>query len=440
MQRVIIWLMLLFCPGILLSQNSFQFRPGKNKTVIPFKCINNLIFIPVVVNGVKLNFLLDTGVEETILFSLDDTDEIVFENAEKITFRGLGNTMSIVGLKTTHNKVSFRNFYNDSETIYVVLDQDFSLSSTVGIPVNGIIGHHFFENFPVEINYDKQKVIIHQNDAKLERRLRKFKSFPISIERNRPYVNGSFLLENSDMKAKLLLDTGNSDAVWLFEGKSDSICVPKVNFKDYLGLGLNGEVYGKRARISKFGFCNFSFPNPVAAFPEPDAIRNVYMVDNRLGSVGSEVLKRFTVVLDYKNQKMYLKKSRKFDEPFGYNVAGLSIRHNGLQWVKQTIAMGLAPKVVFSADEQPGEDNKFTYKFELKPVYKISSVRENSPADKAGLLKEDIVLKINGKSVYYFTLDEINRMLKSEEGERVTIDVERNGKVIKTSFRLISVL
>jgi hypothetical protein len=36
------------------------------KAVIPFKLINNLIFIPVNINGANLTFMLDTGVAETI--------------------------------------------------------------------------------------------------------------------------------------------------------------------------------------------------------------------------------------------------------------------------------------------------------------------------------------------------------------------------------------
>jgi hypothetical protein len=43
-----------------------------NKVKIPFQLINNLVFIPINVNGVELTFLLDSGVKETILFSLEE--------------------------------------------------------------------------------------------------------------------------------------------------------------------------------------------------------------------------------------------------------------------------------------------------------------------------------------------------------------------------------
>jgi hypothetical protein len=57
-----------------------------NKVKIPFQLIN-MVFIPINVNGVELTFLLDSGVKETILFSLEEKNEISLKIL-KITFRG----------------------------------------------------------------------------------------------------------------------------------------------------------------------------------------------------------------------------------------------------------------------------------------------------------------------------------------------------------------
>ena len=58
------------------AQEGFQFLANQTQVEIPFQLINNLIFVPITVNGIELNFLLDTGVEETLLFSLDDKKEL----------------------------------------------------------------------------------------------------------------------------------------------------------------------------------------------------------------------------------------------------------------------------------------------------------------------------------------------------------------------------
>src|ERR1700750_1104379 len=94
-------LLALFFSIFLSAQNSFELINAK-KAVIPFKLINNLIFIPINVNGAELTFMLDTGVAETILFSLDNK-EVKLENIEKIKFSGLGGNVSIDGFKSDRN-------------------------------------------------------------------------------------------------------------------------------------------------------------------------------------------------------------------------------------------------------------------------------------------------------------------------------------------------
>ena len=146
MKKVIILFFLLFNTLTILAQDGFQFSKKVDKVTIPFKFINNLIFIPIKVNGVELNFLLDSGVEETILFSLEDRKEIEFSNVEKITLRGLGSEDAIEGLKSTNNVLEAGALKSSNHLLYIVLDQEFNLSSHVGIPVNGIIGYQFFRN------------------------------------------------------------------------------------------------------------------------------------------------------------------------------------------------------------------------------------------------------------------------------------------------------
>lgn len=72
----------LFVPFMLFGQGDFVMENNATKVTIPFKLINNLIFIPIKVNGVELNFLLDSGVEETILFSMEEKQEVSFNNVE----------------------------------------------------------------------------------------------------------------------------------------------------------------------------------------------------------------------------------------------------------------------------------------------------------------------------------------------------------------------
>lgn len=436
MKKVVV-LCFLFIYGLpTLGQEGFLFQKNVDKVVIPFKFINNLIFIPIKVNGVELNFLLDSGVEETLLFSMDDKKEVSFFNVEKITLRGLGSEASIEGLKSKNNILEIPGLKSTDHLLYVILDQSFNLSSHIGIPVNGIIGYHFLKNNLVEINYEKQRITIYKDTDKTRKKLeKKYQDIPITIEKLKPYINGSVVLNTSEIPVKLLVDIGNSDAVWLFQNASELIKVPEKNFEDYLGKGFSGDVEGKRAQIKKFAMSKFEFRNPVIAFPDTISIRNVKMVKNRAGSVGSEILKRFTVVFDYPNQKMYLKRNSHFNSPFSYNKSGIELQHFGLQWVQETVRLETVP-----LSEGIDPSTNFKYKFELKPIYLISNVRKNSTAALGGIQKDDILVSINGIPAYKYSLEKINSILKSEEERWITLEVERKGQLLKFKFQLLNVL
>ena len=57
--------------------------------------------------------------------------------------------------------------------------------------------------------------------------------------------------------------------------------------------------------------------------------------ENRDGSVGGGFLSRFTVTFDYGNKLVRFKKNRNFNDPFNYNMSGLTLEHEGVSLVKE---------------------------------------------------------------------------------------------------------
>lgn len=443
MKKKCIFFLLLITIVPVFAQEGFVFDKGIEKVTIPVVLINNLVFIPIKVNGVELNFLLDTGVEETILFSLEDNPNVNFFNSEKINLRGLGSEESIEGLKTTNNILESDGIKATRQLIYVILDQSFNLSSQIGIPVNGIIGYSFFKDNLVRIDYASKKVIVYKNnDANRKKIEKKFDKTTITIERLKPYLIGIADIDKQITQTKMLIDTGNSDSVWLFPNLSVDIKVPPKNFDDFLGKGFSGDIEGKRARIAGFSFDKYNFKFPIVAFPDSSSIKSVRLVQNRVGSVGGEILKRFSVVFDYKNELLYLRKNSSFNEPFGYNKSGIEIQHNGIQWVKETVKMETVPmtgSVTFN-DEGKNITNDFKYKFNLKPIYEISNVRKNSPAANCGLKVGDVIVSINKLPTYRYSLQRLSEMFKAEEDKWIYLEIERNNQILKFSFQLQNIL
>lgn len=429
-----LFFILFFCTYTFKAQNGFQIS-GSSKTVFRFQFINNLIFLPVKINGVDLTFLLDSGVAETILFSLDNK-EVNFKNIEKIKFTGLGENEDVEGLKSIHNDLQIgKNFQDQDHTVYILLNEDINFSSHVGIPVNGILGYHFFKNHPVEINFVTKKITVYNTSEDFSKR-KKFEDFPISIELNKPYFYADVEMRDERKNSKLLLDLGNSDAIWLFPSLIKNFIYNRPNIDDFLGRGFNGDIYGKRSRIHGLYFGSFSFDKPLTAMPDEFSIQHLKLVEGRKGSVGSEILRRFKVVFDYPNQKMYLQKNKYYSDPFLFNKSGLDIKHDGLVWQQDVVKVETKAKPV-DGIEVFSSKNDFQYKFVLKPQYSVSGCRKNSPCDEAGILKDDKIVKIDGRAAGNFSLNDIYELFKDPEERSVNLEVERNFKILKFNFKLV---
>ncbi|KMQ60212.1 peptide-binding protein [Chryseobacterium angstadtii] len=430
-----LFLLVLFFSIFFSAQNSFELLNTK-KAVIPFKLINNLIFIPINVNGAELTFMLDTGVAETILFSLDNK-EIKFLNVEKAKFSGLGGNVSIDGFKSTNNVAKIGDhIINPSMLLFIVIDEEFNISSHIGIPVNGVLGYHFFKNHPISIDYSSKKITIYEDNEseQFKKKIRKFDVLPMSIEKDKPYIFADVEMTNEKKSSKLLIDLGNSDAIWLFPTLIKDFVYNRPNIDDYLGRGFNGDIYGKRSRIHNFYLNDFKFEKPLTAMPDEYSIQHVNLVKDRKGSVGGEIMRRFSIIFDYTGGKLYLKKNRNFDDPFHFNMSGLDFKQDGLEWQEDRVK--IEPKKTSETGSEVTANNNFQYKFFLKPIFSIAGIRKDSPAFKVGLLKDDRIITINGSKTSDMTMEKIMELMKSEEGRSITMVIQRKNKEMTFHFVL----
>lgn len=420
------------------AQKGFEIADAK-KTIIPIKLINNLVFIPVNINGVDLTFLLDSGVNETILFSLDNK-EVNFNEIEKIKFSGLGESMDIEGLKSVNNLVNIGKNYKDSQhTIFIILDESINFSSHVGIPVNGIIGYHFFKNHQVEINFTTEKIIIYNDQKSFTKREKKFEALPVTIEGNKPYLLADVEMADKKVNSKLLIDLGNSDAVWLFPKLIENFEYNRPNIDDYLGRGFNGDIFGKRSRIHRLYVGDFSFDRPLTAMPDEYSIQHLKLVPERKGSIGNEILRRFTVIFDYPEKKILLRKNKNYHDPFLFNNSGLDIQQTGMTWEKDLVTVETKRNAKTPNEQETLElPEKFHYNFVLKPKFSVAGCRKDSPCSMAGLQKNDQLISINKKKVGNMTMQQINSYFKKDDGTKIHLEVERNNQILNFIITLIN--
>jgi hypothetical protein len=428
---------MFFCTN---AQNGFHFQEkNKRKQRVSFKLINNLIVIPVEVNGKNLSFILDTGVNKTIIFNVSKNDSIDLLNTKKILLRGLGDGEPIAAILSKNNKMRVKGLIAYDESIYVIFKNFFDLSSKMGTTIHGIIGYNLLRNFVLKINYQRRKIDFYNPDTYTYKKCRKCEVLPIEFYRKKPFVNVAVQLDTLGTKlipVKMLVDSGGSDAIWLFENSKPEIKTPKRFFNDLLGEGLSGSIFGKRSRIPKLKIGRFKIKKPTVSFLDSIANLNAQKFKNRNGSLGGNILKRFTVWLDYSKEQIMLKKNGSFKADFNYNMSGLDIVYSGKELIKEEYSK----PSTFGYGKQGDVSNSisfitdFTYKF--KPTYKIKGVVLGSAGDKAGLKAGDVILRINRKSAYTFKLSEIVNKLQERENKKIRITILRNGQKRTFSFRL----
>lgn len=419
-------------------QEGFLIDKNRRSAKVKFELVNNLIILPVELNGVELSFLLDTGVNTSVLLNIEEGDSLELKNAEKINLRGLGGEELIEAYRSVGNELRLGKVSCKDLTLFLIYDADVNFSPRLGIPVHGIIGYDFFKDFVVEINYSRRFLRLHNPD-RFSKKLSRYNEMTMRFFQNKPYIQATVELEGKVVPVTLLIDNGLGDAVWLFNENVD-IQVPENSFEDFLGLGLLGDVTGKRSRVGYLELGGYRLNDVTAAFPDSASVQGLKLFAERNGSIGGEILKRFNVVFDYDLQKIYLRKNRFFNDPFNYDMSGITLEHSGFVIVESYVNV--------SKPESARDDNEIIFetglqtrkKFELKPAYRIVSVRKDSPAYQAGLQAGDELVKINGRDVFRYDLEDITSLFASEEGKLIRLEVNRGIANLKFEFRLKKVL
>ena len=441
MKKLLFILFICFCFfKNLNAQEGFKFlNPNLKKQKVSFKLINNIIIIPLEINGKKLSFILDTGVNKTILFNLSKEDSLGLKNVKKVQLQGLGKGEPVDALLSNNNTFKVKKLQSNNETVYVILNDPFDLSSKMGTTIHGIIGYNLLKNVIVKINYNTKHIDFFNPKSFKYKKCKKCETLPLTFHKKKPYVDVKVQLDTIGKKitdVKMLIDSGGSDAIWLFENSKQDIKTPKKFFNDILGEGLSGPIYGNRSRIPKLKIGKFEIKSPTVSFLDSLSTKNARNYRTRNGSIGSNILKRFKVWIDYPNKKITLKKNGSFTSGFTYNMSGLDVVYDGKQLIKEELIINLKDQYNQNISQNNTVSSLTTYSYKFKPTFKVRDVVKNSPADLAGLKKGDLILKINYKDAHEFTLEDIVYKLQEKHNKKVKIYVERNGVRMKFEFRL----
>nr|WP_275982554.1 aspartyl protease family protein [Aquiflexum gelatinilyticum] len=367
-------------------------REKGKKVELPIIVSNNLVVIPLSINnGPPVNFLLDTGVKTNILFSKTFGNYIGLNYTRKLDLVGADGQTILTASVSPNNYIDMGPLEGIYQTL-LVLDEDFmELEQVIGIPVFGVIGYEFFKYNPVKIDYDKQKITFYAGEM-MKRKPFGYKKVDIKLDNSKPYIKGEVKqVAGSEIETKLLIDIGANHGLLLNRETSDKIFLPKNHIASDLGRSLGGDLFGYVGRTFLLNINGIKFKDVITSFPEETEFSYVIRESGRQGSIGSEILGRLTVIMDYNREKMYIKRGDTFAVPFEFDMSGITPR-----------LMPSDEKVIF-----------------------VTQIREGSPAYEAGIRMRDEFQDINNIPIDFWELPDLIKLFRSEEGREIKITMKR---------------
>lgn len=404
-RKYLLFALLCLSSSPLMSQAlGFSLANGKKKVEIPIEIYNNLIVVPVVLNGaLPLKFILDTGVRTAILTEKTFSDILNLSYSRKYTISGPGGEQIIDAYITNNVSLELPGVLGRGHAL-LVLGQDYlELRNYLGTDVHGILGYELFSRFIVKVDYEK-KVLTLMLPKKFKPS-RRFQAIPIKIEDTKPYLTTSVVLaDGTQISAKLLVDSGASHGLMLDPASDVRITMPANTISSVIGRGLGGEITGKIGRIRSLKLGTYEVKNVIASFPDPNSYFDSLKLGatKRNGAIGGEVLSRFTVVFNFPDEEIYLKKNSQFKKKFHYNLSGIMLKAKGARL----------------------------------NVFEVIDVRRQSVAALAGVHVGDLIQTINGINAHSLDLNSINGFFNLKPGKKIHLMVDRDGQLVKIDFEL----
>jgi len=370
----------------------------KDNITIPFKYKHNFIILEVRMSNLPLSFLFDTGAEHIILFRKEISDILGYTYEEPVQL--LGSDLEKIVLAYISRNAPLR--LEGTSTVnrdIVVLDEDIlHMEELTGESIDGLIGSRFFRGLNVEINYKKQELTLYKQLPTKKIIKENYKKLNVIVHSHKPYLKCIINNNGEDIEVDILIDTGAGIPFLLFLSEDTKVNLPEYYMTGNLAKGLGGDLKGYLSKTKRLSIDDkFEFSNLITNYQalRSDSLRK--MIYHRDGVIGNPLLERFSIIIDYVNEDAYFKANRNYNKDFEYDISGLILYAFGKNL-----------------------DNYF-----------VKEVLNGSPAEKAGIIKGDIIKKIGILNSNFYTLEGFYKRLIRKKGKQVRLKIERKGETYK---------
>jgi len=166
-----------------------------------------------------------------------------------------------------------------------------------------LVGNSLFQNKVVEINYDKQIVIIRDTMPELDAGYSRHEL--ILVSGTIPFIQGSFSVNDKIKTGWFMFDTGAYTTILSTNEVSGA---DKTFIELKRMLGINSKTDSSQSpgiAIGNYAFSNFNY-----------VVEKANGDNAHLGLLGNDLLKRFNVVVDNRNGYIYLRPNSLANEKY----------------------------------------------------------------------------------------------------------------------------
>ena len=345
--------------------------PLENDLEIPVHLVEgSLILVPVSHQGTSYLFLLDTG-SVSSLFG-PRLRGMLGEPLGNATFAAAGGKQVTVEIfpppKAFLGEIDLR----DGGPVGYV---NFEFARDYGIPCDGVIGMSVLRRYVVQIDYPNSLVRIMNSDDKehpewgTSMAMYCSKSHILS-----PAIRAEF---GKDFPIQIMLDTGAIGMGSLDPWAMKMACNGKPVFgPDTVSVGLGGLSYNRQFVVPELRLGKFVY-------------NNLLFEESACPIIGSGLLSRHKVTFDFPNKRLYLSDPSDPPEYFLPFRTGIRVRRESSKLVSYYVA-------------------------------------PDSPAQKAGVLAGDVILRIDHKEVKDLSVWEAKELLRSDLSKKVRLKLQRD--------------
>ncbi|MGO4921625.1 hypothetical protein [Maribacter spongiicola] len=272
--------------------------------VIPFELgDDNRIYLKGLINqSDTLNLVFDLGANITVLNKIKMESKNVHIKFDTIVSNGGKNGASKES-KSFNNLVKIGKLdYTGKEVLGIAYPESELL--------DGLIGWNFFDDKIVEIDYESKELLISDHLPKYSK---KFSKNKLKFINGLPYAKTILYKGKKKVKIWSMLDTGYNSTLDLYY--STAIKNKLLNEYQVIGestsFGTDGTVtksdYVLIPRIEIGGYEIYNMPADIAKTKVESHIPALY---------GGDLLKRFRIILDFKNKHVYLMPNRNINSKY----------------------------------------------------------------------------------------------------------------------------